>query len=48
MMLANIPAVFLGHTITRVLPMGALRIAAALVYLALGLWGVAAAMGWPR
>lgn len=46
MMLANIPAVFLGHNITRVLPMNALRIAAALVYLGLGLWGLAAAVGW--
>ncbi len=46
MMLANIPAVFLGHTITRVLPLHALRIAAALVYLGLGLWGIAAAAHW--
>jgi putative Ca2+/H+ antiporter (TMEM165/GDT1 family) len=45
MMLANIPAVFLGHAVTRVLPIGALRIGAALVYLALGLWGLAAAAG---
>jgi Ca2+/H+ antiporter, TMEM165/GDT1 family len=48
MMLANIPAVFLGHGITRVLPIKALRIAAALVYLALGLWGLATAAGWVR
>jgi putative Ca2+/H+ antiporter (TMEM165/GDT1 family) len=48
MMLANIPAVFLGHNITRVLPIGALRIAAAVVYFGLGLWGVAAAVGWLR
>jgi len=48
MMIANIPAVFLGHAVTRVLPINALRIAAALVYLALGLWGVAAAAGWVR
>jgi putative Ca2+/H+ antiporter (TMEM165/GDT1 family) len=46
MMLANIPAVFLGHGITRVLPIKALRIVAALVYLALGLWGLATAAGW--
>ena len=48
MMLANIPAVFLGHNVTRVLPLGALRIAAALVYLGLGTWGLATAAGWLR
>ena len=48
MMLANIPAVFLGHGVTRVLPVKALRIAAALVYLGLGFWGLASAAGWVR
>jgi putative Ca2+/H+ antiporter (TMEM165/GDT1 family) len=48
MMLANIPAVFLGHGVTRVLPIKALRAAAALVYLGLGAWGLAAAAGWVR
>jgi len=48
MMLANIPAVFLGHNVTRVLPMAALRVAAALVYLGLGVWGVAATAGWVK
>ncbi len=46
MMLASIPAVFLGHAVTRVLPVNALRIAAALVYLGLGLWGIASAAHW--
>ena len=46
MMLANIPAVFLGHAVTRVLPIKFLRIAAAAVYLALGVWGLAATAGW--
>ncbi len=46
MMLANITAVFLGHGITQVLPIKGLRVAAALVYLALGVWGLAAAFGW--
>jgi putative Ca2+/H+ antiporter (TMEM165/GDT1 family) len=46
MMLANIPAVFLGHAVTRVLPINALRIAAALLYLGLGVWGVVATAGW--
>jgi putative Ca2+/H+ antiporter (TMEM165/GDT1 family) len=48
MMLANIPAVFLGHAVTRVLPIHALRIGAALLYLGLGLWGVATTAGWIR
>ena len=46
MMLANIPAVFLGHAVTRVLPISALRIAAAVLYLILGVVGVATAAGW--
>jgi putative Ca2+/H+ antiporter (TMEM165/GDT1 family) len=46
MMVANTPAVLLGRAATRVLPIRALRLAAALVYLGLGLWGVAATAGW--
>ena len=46
MMLANIPAVFLGHAVTRVLPINALRIAAAVLYLILGVVGVATTAGW--
>lgn len=46
MMLANIPAVYFGHAATRVLPLRTLRIAAALVYIALGLWGLGEAAGW--
>ncbi len=48
MMLANIPAVFLGHAVTRVLPINALRIAAAVLYLILGVVGVATTAGWIR
>jgi putative Ca2+/H+ antiporter (TMEM165/GDT1 family) len=48
MMLANIPAVFLGHAVTRVLPIHALRIAAAVLYLGLGIWGLATTAGWIR
>ncbi len=40
MMAANIPAVFLGHAVTRVLPIRALRIAAAAIYSVLGVWGL--------
>jgi putative Ca2+/H+ antiporter (TMEM165/GDT1 family) len=48
MMLANIPAVFLGHNVTRVLPIKFLRIAAAALYAVLGVWGIAATAGWLR
>jgi putative Ca2+/H+ antiporter (TMEM165/GDT1 family) len=48
MMLANIPAVYLGHNVTKVLPIKWLRLAAALVYLGLGLWGVATTAGWVK
>jgi putative Ca2+/H+ antiporter (TMEM165/GDT1 family) len=48
MMLANIPAVLLGHNVTRVLPINWLRVGAALLYLGLGLWGVAKTAGWVR
>ena len=46
MMIANIPAVFSGSAVTRILPIHVLRIGAAFVYLILGLWGVASAGGW--
>jgi putative Ca2+/H+ antiporter (TMEM165/GDT1 family) len=48
MMLANIPAVLLGHSITRFLPMRTLRIVAALLYLGLGVWALAETAGWIR
>ena len=41
MMIANIPAVFLGQGITRVLPVKVLRVGAALIYVALGVLGIA-------
>jgi putative Ca2+/H+ antiporter (TMEM165/GDT1 family) len=46
MMIANIPAVFLGQAVTRILPIHALRIGAAIVYLVLGVWGIATTAGW--
>ena len=48
MMLANIPAVLLGHNVTRVLPIKVLQIGAAILYLGLGVWGIAATAGWIR
>jgi putative Ca2+/H+ antiporter (TMEM165/GDT1 family) len=46
MMIANVPAVILGHAVTRVQPIRPLQIAAAAFYLGLGVWGVATTAGW--
>jgi putative Ca2+/H+ antiporter (TMEM165/GDT1 family) len=40
MMIANVPAVFLGERITRMLPMTMIRIAAAAIFALLGLWAL--------
>jgi putative Ca2+/H+ antiporter (TMEM165/GDT1 family) len=48
MMVANIPAVFLGGAVTRFVPLVVLRGAAALIYFGLGLWGLATTAGWTR
>lgn len=40
MMIANVPAVFLGERITRIVPMHAVRIAAAAIFAALGIWAL--------
>ena len=45
MMLANAPAVYLGEAATRVIPLRVIRIAAAVVFLLLGLWALAEAAG---
>jgi putative Ca2+/H+ antiporter (TMEM165/GDT1 family) len=41
MMIANVPAVFLGNELVRRVPMKAVRIAAALLFLIIGLWMLA-------
>ncbi|MDM7956382.1 TMEM165/GDT1 family protein [Blastomonas sp.] len=46
MMIANVPAVLLGHRIERILPIRALQIGAALLFAALGLWVAAQTAGW--
>ena len=46
MMLANTPAVFLGEAIVKRVSLKATRMAAALLFLALGLWQLAAIFGW--
>lgn len=38
MMIANVPAVLLGHEIIRRVPMGAVRVIAALLFVAIGVW----------
>ncbi len=46
MMLANAPAVFLGNALIRRVPLGAVRVVAALLFLAIGLWLLMQTMGW--
>lgn len=46
MMLANAPAVFLGEELVKRVSLNATRIAAALLFLGLGLWQLAAILGW--
>lgn len=46
MMIANVPAVLFGEALSRKVPMRALQIGAALLFLALGLWMVAGLQGW--
>lgn len=40
MMLANVPAVFLGEAVTKIVPLNYVRISAAFVFLLIGLWVV--------
>jgi len=46
MMLANIPAVFLGHELVRRVPLRTVRMIAALLFLAVGLWLLAQTAGF--
>ncbi|MEJ2407859.1 MAG: TMEM165/GDT1 family protein [Novosphingobium sp.] len=46
MMIANVPAVMLGHEIIRRVPLGTVRMIAALLFLAIGLWLLAQTAGW--
>ncbi|WP_371134685.1 TMEM165/GDT1 family protein, partial [Phenylobacterium sp.] len=45
MMLANVPAVFLGEAVTRVVPLAYVRIAAAAILALVGLWAILNALG---
>lgn len=45
MMLANVPAVYLGEAATKIVPLSAVRAAAAFVFVLIGLWLIAVALG---
>jgi len=44
MMLANVPAVFLGEAVTKIVPLNYVRIAAALVFAVIGVWVIVSAL----
>jgi len=44
MMLANVPAVFLGEAATKIVPLHVVRMGAAIVFAAIGAWVIAAAL----
>ena len=44
MMLANVPAVYFGEGVTKIIPLKFVRTAAALIFAAIGLWVVLAAV----
>lgn len=44
MMLANVPAVLFGEAVTRVVPLRIVRMVAALVFAAIGVWVIASAL----
>jgi putative Ca2+/H+ antiporter (TMEM165/GDT1 family) len=46
MMIANVPAVLGGEALAKRVPMRALQMGAALLFLALGLWMIAGLQGW--
>jgi Ca2+/H+ antiporter, TMEM165/GDT1 family len=46
LMLVDVPAVFMGERITRLVPLNVARIGAALLFLVLGLWQLGELGGW--
>lgn len=46
MMIANVPAVFLGNEIIKRVPLNVVRTVAALLFLVIGLWLLAQTAGW--
>ncbi len=45
MMLANVPAVLLGETVTRIVPLRSVRLCAAVLFALIGIWVMLAAIG---
>jgi putative Ca2+/H+ antiporter (TMEM165/GDT1 family) len=46
MMIANVPAVFLGNALIKKVPLNVVRTVAALLFLAIGVWLLAQTAGW--
>lgn len=46
MMIANVPAVFLGNALIKRVPLNVVRTVAALLFLAIGVWLLAQTAGW--
>ena len=46
MMLANVPAVYLGHELLKRVPLRIVRLVAALLFFVIGLWLLAQTAGW--
>jgi putative Ca2+/H+ antiporter (TMEM165/GDT1 family) len=46
MLIANVPAVFLGHEIIKRVPLAVVRVIAAMLFLAIGVWVLAQTAGW--
>lgn len=46
MMIANVPAVIFGEALAKKVPVRALQVGAALLFLVLGLWMIAGLLGW--
>lgn len=44
MMLANVPAVFLGEAVTKIVPLKMVRLGAAIIFAAIGAWVIVAAL----
>lgn len=46
MMIANVPAVFIGHELLKYVPLNIVRMIAAGLFLVIGLWVIAQTAGW--
>ena len=46
MMIANVPAVYLGQALIQRIPLGTVRVIAAVLFLIIGLWLLAQTTGW--